>query len=289
MNTSVHVAKSRLSTVRENNESKFSHFWESKDVFNSVNKTKSKETFLLLDGPPYANGQAHMGHALNKLFKDLVVKSQWFLGRSVNYQPGWDCHGLPLELAVEKKQGKLPYNELKTRCKQLAFRSLVKQRKTFKSLGVLGDWENPYVTLSEKMVQSSWKTLKHLFDNNLLEYKQYPVHYCPVCASSLADAELEHKLMNKDSLYFKMNLFSESKNNYYALVWTTTPWTLPMNQGLAFHEDLKYELWSNNEENLLLQNSNEKDVQEWLNVNGFLLKRKFLVLLFINSNMLKVH
>lgn len=268
MSKSVNVAKSRLSVGFTNNNQKFSDFWNKSKVFDKANESLSGNLFVLLDGPPYANGDAHLGHGLNKLLKGLVVKSRWFMGQPVKYQPGWDCHGLPLELLVEKKYGKLPLLDLKKKCKTLAFKSLVKQRKTFKSLGVLGDWNNPYLTLSQGMLQETWKSLANLFEKDLLEYKQFPVHYCPACASSLAEAELELKDLPKDSLYFKMKL--SHKDNLYALVWTTTPWTLPMNQGLAYNSDFEYELWKNEDnELLLLQNSSQKEVGSWLERNNF--------------------
>lgn len=279
-NFTVNVAKSRLSVGYTHNDQKLLDYWEQHKTFDQTNHylqgQSTQRPFVLLDGPPYANGEAHMGHGLNKLLKDLVVKSRWFMGQSVRYQPGWDCHGLPLELAVEKKQGKLESAVLKKRCKTLAFRSLSKQRKSFKRLGVLGDWEKPYVTLSQSMLEQSWRTMANLVKNNLLEYKQFPVHYCPACASSLAEAELENKLLPKDSLYFKMalkvNTNDENKLNLlptYALVWTTTPWTLPMNQGLVFNQQFEYELWSNSVEQLVLQNSAENDVQSWLTLHNY--------------------
>lgn len=264
----VNVAKSRLSVGFVNNDQDFLNLWENQNTFNQVNQVLSGKPFVLLDGPPYANGEAHLGHALNKLFKDLVVKSQWFNGRPVEYRPGWDCHGLPLELAVEKKYGKLDTDTLKVRCKQLAFRSLVKQRKAFKKLGVLGQWDTPYVTLSKDMVKDSWKTLQKLLNNDLLEYKRYPVHYCPACASSLAEAELENKVLNKDSLFFKMELKNSVYQNLFAVVWTTTPWTLPMNQGLAYNQQFEYFLYQNNDTYLVTQKVQE--VEDYLSKEGFL-------------------
>ena len=269
-NYNVNVAKSRLSVGHTNNDNNTLKLWESLDTFNTVNNLfKENKKFVLLDGPPYANGQAHMGHALNKMLKDLVVKSRWFLGESVDYRPGWDCHGLPLELAVEKSYGKLDTDTMKTRCKQLAFRSVVKQRNTFKRLGVLGQWKNPYLTLSKDMVKNSLTTVKNLFDKNLLDYKQFPVHYCPACASSLAEAELESKVLSKDSLFFKMQVSNSLFENLYALVWTTTPWTLPMNQGLAFNSNFEYEVWNNSSMNLVFQKNNLKEVTDYLEKNNF--------------------
>lgn len=263
----VNVAKSRLSVGFVQNDQEFLNFWEQSHTFNKVNQNLKGKPFVLLDGPPYANGDAHLGHALNKLFKDLVVKSQWFNGRPVSYRPGWDCHGLPLELAVEKKYGKLATDTMKTRCKQLAFRSLVKQRKSFKKLGVLGQWNTPYVTLSDDMVKDSWKTLQKLLQHDLLEYKQYPVHYCPACASSLAESELENKVLNKDSLFFKMQLKGSQYQKLFAAVWTTTPWTLPMNQGLAYHNEFDYYLYQ--KEDTYLVSQKVQEVEDYLSKEGF--------------------
>ena len=262
------MASSQFSVVRENDKNQVP-FWVENKTFKKVNQNKSKNSFVLLDGPPYANGPAHMGHALNKLLKDLFLKTRWYLGNSVEYQPGWDCHGLPLELAVEKTRGRLEPNELRFHCKELALKSMDSQKKSFQSLGVLSDWENPYLTLSENAKQGSWATLKTLFEKNLLEYKQYPVHYCPVCASSLAEAELESKKLPKDSLYFKMKLDGSLNKNTYALVWTTTPWTLPMNQALAVGNSLSYDLWENDVEQCWVESKCNDNVLSWLKDGSF--------------------
>ena len=269
-NFNVNVAKSRLSVGFDKKDNEQLSLWNKLNVFNTTNQklNNNMSSFVLLDGPPYANGDAHLGHALNKLLKDLVVKSRWFMGQPVEYRPGWDCHGLPLELAVEKKYGKLEPNELKKRCKHLALKSLAKQKKVFKDLGVLGQWEEPYLTLSKPMLAQGWRTLSNLVDKNLLEYKQFPVHYCPVCASSLAEAELESKLLPKDSLYFTVQL---KDTNELVLVWTTTPWTLPMNQALAYNENFDYEKWSNKTSVVYLQNSEYPEVKQWLEKNNFYL------------------
>lgn len=267
----LNLAKSRLSVGYTNNNSVFSQFWENNNTFHTTNLARNNNgygNFVLLDGPPYANGNLHVGHALNKTFKDLVVKSRWFMGQSVNFRPGWDCHGLPLELAVEKKYGRQDVDKLKEGCKQLALDSVQGQMKGFKELGVLGQWENPYLTMSDDMVRNDWKTLSDLVKKNLLVHKRFPVHYCPDCASSLAEAELEKENLVKDSLYFLVPLASEKEGNLKALVWTTTPWTLPMNQALAFHKDFVYEVWENaNGEKVVLQNSHQ--VTAWLQANGY--------------------
>lgn len=232
--------------------------WQQNSVFERTNEqfqSSNPEPYVFLDGPPYANGSAHLGHALNKLLKDLVLKSRWAQEQSVVYTPGWDCHGLPLELVVEKKYGKLSAVELEKRCKLLALQSVAKQKKDFKRLGVMADWEHPYLTLSDFMRQKNWETLASLYDQNLLEYKRYPTHYCPQCQSSLAQAELENKVLDKHSLYFVMTAQSALLGEMGAVVWTTTPWTLPMNQALAYHPEFNYEVWGNAlGQKLVLQN-----------------------------------
>ena len=272
-NFTLNMAQSRLSTGYTNNNAQFVSYWDENKTFSKANKFLSEfenSPYVLLDGPPYANGPLHLGHALNKNFKDLVVKSRWFMGQPTQFRPGWDCHGLPLELAVEKAYGKQEPAQLKALCKELAMSSVANHMKGFKALGVLADWDNPYLTLSDEMLQSNWATLADLFKKNLLVYKQFPVHYCPACASSLAAAELETKSLVKDSLYFKMPLNGKYKN-MFAVVWTTTPWTLPMNQALAFHKDFKYELWFNQEEYLVLQNAKNlsSGVSSYFDENGF--------------------
>ena len=148
--------------------------WNKSNLYEVVNKflkKQNKKPYVFVDGPPYANGGAHVGHLLNKVTKDLVVKSQWYLGNEVQWTPGWDCHGLPLELQVDKKYPEASVFDKKKYCKHLALKSVSKQRKDFKSVGVHADWNHPYLTLSENMKSYSWKTLLEMFNQNLLEYK----------------------------------------------------------------------------------------------------------------------
>ena len=170
----VNVAKSRLSVGYTPEVNKLSYGLSEEVPGNQVNAD-----YVLLDGLPYANGSAHLGHVLNKVFKDLVLKSQRAQGKTTRYQPGWDCHGLPLELAVEKKHGKESVESLKNHCRHLALRSVVKQRKDFRALGVQANWSSPYLTMSEDLKKASWLSLSKLVEKDLLEVKQYPVHYCP--------------------------------------------------------------------------------------------------------------
>lgn len=241
--------------------------WKDLDLFTKVNKVyqSDKKPFVLMDGPPYANGGAHLGHAMNKVWKDFVVKSQWLMGRAVQWTPGWDCHGLPLELNVDKRYQQVTEDTKKRYCKNLALRSLAKQRHDFKSLGVHADWNKPYLTLSEPMKRATWSTLKSMYDQDLLMYKLWPVHHCPACGSSLAEAELEYLSKERTELYFKYELDDHS----YALVWTTTPWTLPMNQALAFNERFDYDLWTKEDEKLYVDNACSSYVQSLLKELGY--------------------
>jgi isoleucyl-tRNA synthetase len=246
--------------------------WKDLDLYKSVNEQlkSDKKPFVFVDGPPYANGGAHLGHVLNKVWKDLTVKSQWFLGNEVQWTPGWDCHGLPLELQVDKKHQTASVEDKKKYCKNLALRSLSLQRKDFQSLGVHADWNNPYLTLSPTMRKASWKTLRSMYEQDLLQYKMWPVHHCPACGSSLAEAELEYENKDRLELYFKYSL----GDNLFALVWTTTPWTLPMNQALAFNKNFTYEVWESAEDKVLVDASASEEVKNMMLEKGYQVKEE---------------
>ncbi len=243
--------------------------WNNLNLYTAVNQNLHKENkkpFVFVDGPPYANGGAHLGHVLNKVWKDLTVKSQWFLDNEVQWTPGWDCHGLPLELQVDKKYQNSSVEDKKKYCKNLALRSVSLQRQDFKALGVHADWNNPYLTLSPKMRQASWKTVKAMYEQDLLKYKMWPVHHCPACGSSLAEAELEYSNKERLELYFKYSLGS----NEFALVWTTTPWTLPMNQALAFNKNFNYQVWTKKEEVVYVDENSSEYVKSMMLEKGYL-------------------
>lgn len=210
--------------------------WESGNLYHRVNETLGGTSFVFVDGPPYANGGAHLGHALNKVWKDTVVKSRWYMGQSAQWTPGWDCHGLPLELQVDKLHPHASLPEKMSYCKELALTSVNSQMQSFKALGCHADWQNPYLTFQPEMKKESLRTLYKMYSQGLLQYKMWPVHHCPACASSLAEAELEYEEKVRLDLYFKYPL----SNGEHALVWTTTAWTLPMNQALAFNRSFTY-------------------------------------------------
>lgn len=213
-----------------------------------VNASKTNGNFILLDGPPYANGEAHLGHALNKIWKDIAVKSNWYFGKSVKYVPGWDCHGLPIELAIDKQFPDFSYYEKLIKCSEHADHYHQIQTESFKRLGVSAEWDNPYLTMHQS--KQSWETLRKMVERDLLEYKLMPVYHCPACGSSLAEAEIERSLDNRVEFYFSYPI----NENESMLVWTTTPWTIPMSQAVAVNPDSMFAAWIKNNITLWVDN-----------------------------------
>ena len=230
-------------------------YWADRNVYEKMLETR-KETglrYILHDGPPYANGHIHMGHALNKVLKDIIVKYQSMKGASAPYVPGWDCHGLPIELQVDKnlgdKKDKIDIIEKRKLCREYAAQFVDIQREEFKRLGVFGDWDNPYLTMSfgyeGTIVREFFKFVK-----NKSVYKgKKPVHWCPSCVTALAEAEVEYADKESPSVYVKFGVNEENISKYLpslkgkkvsVIIWTTTPWTLPANLAIAFHPDFDY-------------------------------------------------
>lgn len=222
-------------------EPKMLEKWEAAHLYAKIQENnKSKPTYLLHDGPPYANGDIHMGHALNKVLKDFVVKYKTLAGFCAPYKPGWDCHGLPIEHALLKQLGKSKHQisavELRAKATEYALGFVDKQRKDFKRLGVLGDWENPYLTLSKEYDACIVETFFQLWDKNYIYRGLKPGYWCAFDETALAEAEVEYADKKSDSVYVRFKL----REHLYILIWTTTPWTLPANTGLAFHPDESY-------------------------------------------------
>lgn len=217
-------------------------------------KGKNKPVFLLHDGPPYANGVIHMGHALNKILKDFVVKYKSLQGYHSPYKPGWDCHGLPIEHALFKELGKNKHQvsrvELREKAAQYAMGFVDKQRQDFKRLGVFAEWENPYLTLSNEYEALIVETFFELEKKELIYRKLKPGYWCAFDETALAEAEVEYMDKKSDSVFVRFKAKTEtipekvkkqlSVPNLHVLIWTTTPWTLPANVGLALHPDEKY-------------------------------------------------
>jgi len=209
--------------------------WE--NTFSERNQMNTGEKFTLHDGPPYANGDVHMGHVLNKVLKDMTSKYQLMSGRKVDFRPGFDCHGLPTELGVQKKFGRnLSTKDLRNKCKDWANNFTQKQTETFKSLGVLADWENYYQTMMPKYEFNQLKVLYKLLNDGLVYLDKRPVYYSPSSQTVLAESELEYKMRKDKSAYFTLTL----EDGNLLLVWTTQPWTLLGNKAVCVNNRLTY-------------------------------------------------
>ena len=233
-----------------NREGSFLKDWEDKDIHQQIRqKFKGKPLFVLHDGPPYANGDIHIGHAVNKVLKDVIVKSKTLSGYDAPYVPGWDCHGLPIEHMVEKKKGKVGHkisaDEFRAACREYADKQIEKQKVDFKRLGIFGDWDNPYLTKNFKYEADIVRALGKIVKNGHLTKGFKPVHWCTECSSALAEAEVEYKDKGSDTVDVAFNVigdFFENDKPVALIIWTTTPWTLPANEAVSLHPDLDYAL-----------------------------------------------
>ena len=217
-------------------------------------KCKGRPKYVLHDGPPYANNDIHIGHAVNKILKDLVVKSKTMAGFDSPYTPGWDCHGLPIEHQIEKKYGRdLEPNKARALCRAYAAEQIERQKKDFVRLGVLADWDHPYRTMDFTTEAAEMRALGRIWKNGLLYRGLKPVNWCIECGSALAEAEVEYEDKTSSAIDVAFaaadrdavaTAFDAEKPNVpiFAAIWTTTPWTLPGNQAIAAHPDLVYEL-----------------------------------------------
>ena len=233
-----------------NREGGFLKNWQDQDLYQQIRqKFKGKPLFVLHDGPPYANGDIHIGHAVNKVLKDVIVKSKTFSGFDAPYVPGWDCHGLPIEHMVEKKKGKvgkkINADDFRAACRVYADQQIEKQKVDFKRLGILGDWDNPYLTKNFKYEADIVRSLGKIVKNGHLAKGYKPVHWCTECSSALAEAEVEYKNKGSDTVDVAFNVigdFFEVDKPISVVIWTTTPWTLPANEAVALNPDLDYAL-----------------------------------------------
>jgi len=236
--------------------------WAELDLYGKIRQNADgKPRFVLHDGPPYANGNIHIGHALQKTLKDFVIKSKTLSGFDAPYVPGWDCHGLPIELNVEKKQGKpgqkITHAKFRQACRDYAMKQVDGQRTAFKRLGIIGDWDNPYLTMNYDYEAEQIRSIGRIIERGHLQQGFKPVHWCIDCGSALAAAEVEYKEKHSHSIYvrFKVTAAEQIENPcrfktagqqgegpVSVVIWTTTPWTLPANQAVAVHPDYDYVL-----------------------------------------------
>lgn len=230
--------------------------WQQKDIYGVIrNAKKGRKHFILHDGPPYANGDLHLGHGVNKVLKDIILKSRILMGYDAPYVPGWDCHGMPIEIQIEKLYGKnLPIVELQAKARQYAHEQVARQKAGFERMGVLGDWEDPYLTLRFDTEAAQIRVLAKLMEKGYVYRGLKPVNWCFDCQSALAEAEVEYKDIKGPIIDVAFPLAEEDKVKVeeiygrkldkptYTVIWTTTPWTIPANQALNMHPELDYAL-----------------------------------------------
>jgi isoleucyl-tRNA synthetase len=228
--------------------------WQDKKLYERIRKARAgKPKFILHDGPPYANGDIHIGHAVNKILKDIIVKSKTMSGFDAPYVPGWDCHGLPIELVVEKNHGKdIAPAKFRELCRAYAAEQVEKQKKDFIRLGVSADWDNPYLTMDFKTEADIMRALGDIYKNGYLYQGSKPVHWCVDCGSALAEAEVEYEDVNSPAIDVGFKVVDDAalakafgtdiSGDVFAVIWTTTPWTLPANQAVSVHPELDYDL-----------------------------------------------
>lgn len=227
--------------------------WEEIGLYGKLTETgRAKPKYILHDGPPYANGHIHIGHALNKILKDIVLKCKRMNGFEAPYVPGWDCHGLPIELQVEKNLGskkhQISKTEMRKLCREYAARFVEVQKKEFERLGILGEWENPYLTMNYQYEAITARELAAFAENGGLFKGKKPVHWCSSCVTALAEAEVEYADHRSPSIYVKFPLKDDISGTVPALagkkvsvvIWTTTPWTLPANLAISLHPEFDY-------------------------------------------------
>ncbi|CAL4319386.1 Isoleucine--tRNA ligase [Buchnera aphidicola (Chaitophorus sp. 3695)] len=235
--------------------------WKKKNFYKvMIQLKKNKKKFIIHDGPPYANGKIHIGHALNKILKDIIIKFKNLSGYQVPFIPCWDCHGLPIEHNIEKKYKKnfhsLTKEKIRLKCRKHALKQVLKQKKDFIRLGILADWKNPLLTMDYHNQANIIKIIYKIFKKNFLYQGLKPIHWCIQCQSSLAEAEVEHKEKISNSIYFslkscnpkeifkifKYHIKNTNINNVYIIIWTTTPWTLPASQAISINPNFLYYL-----------------------------------------------
>lgn len=260
-------------------------FWEDIDIYRLVAQANAgKPKFILHDGPPYANGHLHLGHALNKVLKDIIIKQKSQIGFDAPYIPGWDTHGLPIELKAIKEMGldhhQVDKNELRKQCTDYALSFVNIQKEEFKRLGVRGDWENRYVTLDPKFEAEEIGVFGEMAKKGYIYKGVKPVHWCSDCETALAEAEIEYAEKRSPSVYVKFPV-TDSKGLFavdgktFVVIWTTTPWTLPANVAISLHPDFVYQLLSCGEEKYIIAKEMAADVAAEVGLSDYTVLKEF--------------
>jgi isoleucyl-tRNA synthetase len=259
--------------------------WQEADLYKKLREhAKGRPSYVLHDGPPYANGKIHIGHAVNKILKDIIIKSKTLSGFDAPYIPGWDCHGLPIELQVEKKLGKVgdkvDAETFRKECRKYASEQVELQKADFQRLGVLGEWDKPYLTMDFKTEADIIRSLGRIVANDHLQKGNKPVHWCTDCGSALAEAEVEYRDKVSFAIDVRFAFADEEKllavcpdakgsGSIATVIWTTTPWTLPANQAVALHAELTYVVVQTAEERLVLAEALYEDVMQRAGIESF--------------------
>ena len=232
-------------------EPKIAARWEEEGLYQQLREARAgRETFVLHDGPPYANGGMHIGHALNHTLKDMVCRTQNLMGKDAPYVPGWDCHGLPIEWKVEEQYRKkkldkkaVPPAEFRAECRAYAQKWVDVQREQLKRLGIMGDWDNPYLTMQFDSEATIVAELMKFAEAGNLYRGSKPVMWSPVEETALAEAEVEYEDITSTQIDVAFEITEspiEELVGAYAVIWTTTPWTIPVNQAIAYGPDVEY-------------------------------------------------
>ncbi len=285
------------------NEPKIIKKWEKNKIYNIIIKKKNKKKYIIHDGPPYANGNIHIGHALNKILKDIIIKYKNFMNFYTPYKPGWDCHGLPIELEIIKKYkifkninkiNKINFNK---KCLKYVNKQINKQKNDFKKLGILCNWNNIYNTNNFKTIANTIRTLGKIIKLNLIERKKKPINWCLICKSSLSEAEIEYKykktistyilfkLKNKKKIFKKIKIKKKyHKYDIELIIWTTTTWTIPGNCAISVNPKYTYYLILNNKKIFIILKNRikifteklKKKIKKITKIKGIILNKLFV-------------
>ena len=254
--------------------------WKKAEIYEKSLK-EGAPFFVLHDGPPYANGDIHIGHALNKILKDIILKYKRLRGYNAPYIPGWDTHGLPIEWKIMEELGEKAKNmtplQIRQECKKYALKWVEKQKEGFKRLGILGNWDNPYITLRPEYEAEQLKVFKEIYENGYIYKGLKPVYWSPTTETALAEAEIEYKDVTSHSIYVKFEGEKDLTDKLGVdeasiLIWTTTPWTLPANLGVFLHPEFDYGLYKTEKGNLVVAKDLAEDVFKTLDLSYKLLK-----------------
>ena len=268
-----------------NKEPKFIKMWQEQEIyFKGIDK--DKPSFILHDGPPYANGEIHIGHALNKILKDIILKYKRLRGYNAPYIPGWDTHGLPIELKVTEKLGskakEMTPAEIRELCAEYAKKWVGIQREGFVRLGVLGDWENPYLTLKPEYEAKQLEVFGELYENGYIFKGLKPIYWSPVTETALAEAEIEYKNVSSPSIYVKMKANQDLLDRIgmteetWVVIWTTTPWTLPANVAISLNPDFEYGVYKTEKGNLILGKDLAEQAFSAMEIENYELIKEFV-------------